>query len=97
MTCTDMVNGDDYMIQVVEYLVSSSKLVMANLDGQDCYGKTALWHACSSSAIHVVKVLLEAGANPMVATRHDYRIEDDQPLPPVLPPPPPPPPLPLPP
>jgi len=42
-------------------------------------------------------VLLEAGANPMVATRHDYRIEDDQPLPPVLPPPPPPPPLPLPP
>jgi len=55
---------------VVRYLLSFRAVrTTASLDVRNSYGETALWSAVLAVGRHVevVKLLLEAGANPMVA------------------------------
>jgi len=52
-------------VGVVRYLLSF-KSVRARIDAQDTYGRTALWRSAFDGSKDVMKVLLAAGANPMV-------------------------------
>jgi len=53
-------------LAVVKYLLSA-KAVRATIDMQDQYGRTALFVAAEYGHLEVVKLLAEAGANPMLA------------------------------
>ena len=56
-------------VDVVRYLVRN-RAVRATIDTQDNTGCTALWIASATNRTGVVKVLVEVGANPMVADRY---------------------------
>ena len=56
-------------VDVVRCLVRN-KAVRATIDTQDCIGSTALWRASFRNRTEVLKVLVEVGANPMVADRY---------------------------
>ena len=61
-------------VDVVRCLVRN-KAVKAIIDTQDNNGRTALFRASSRNRTEMVKLLVEVGANPMVADK-----EDDTPL-----------------
>ena len=56
-------------VDVVRCLVRN-KAVRATIDTKGQYGRTALWYASFTNRTEVVKVLVEVGANPMVADRN---------------------------
>ena len=63
-----MVASSDGHVDVVRCLVRN-KAVRATIDTQDDIGRTALWRASYGDRTETVKVLVEVGANPMVADR----------------------------
>ena len=63
-----MMASSEGHVDVVRCLVRN-KAVRATIDAQSRSGCTALWHASIANRAEVVKVLVEVGANPMVADR----------------------------
>ena len=63
-----MTASNEGHVDVVRYLVRN-KAMRATIDAQNCSGNTALWIASFRNRTEVVKVLIEVGANPMVANR----------------------------
>ena len=69
--CTDdgrtplLVASSEGRVDVVRCLVRN-KAVRATIDAQNSNGLTSLWHASIANRVEVVKVLVEAGANPMM-------------------------------
>lgn len=59
----------DNKINQVKYLISLNKI---NINAQDKYGWTALHHACDRTYFEIVRVLLEAGADPNIQTPYGY-------------------------
>jgi len=53
------------------------KAVRATIDAQDCEGRTALCLAAYYGHVGVVKLLVEAGANPMIANEEDVQTPMD--------------------
>jgi len=54
--------------EVVRYLLGIKAVRATNIiDAQDCHRRTALWNAAWKGHLEVVKLLVEAGANPMMA------------------------------
>jgi len=53
-------------VAVVGYLLRI-RAVRATIDAQDYKGRTALWWAAFQGHVGVVKLLVEAGVNPMIA------------------------------
>ena len=54
-------------VDVVRCLVRN-KAVRATIDAQDVMGRTPLWYASCDGRMEVLKLLVEVGANPMVAS-----------------------------
>ena len=61
----------NFKVDVVRYLLKN-KPVKATIDAQSHGGYTALWWGCRLNSVEVVKVLLEVGANPMVAENQGF-------------------------
>ena len=61
-----MMASNEGHVDVVRCLVRN-KAVRATIDTQDWYGRTALWYACDRNWTEVLKLLVEVGANPIVA------------------------------
>ena len=58
-------------VDVMQCLVGN-KAVRATIDVQDKIGITAIWSASVEGHAEIVKLLVDAGANPMVANRHGH-------------------------